>query len=79
MYSYAWKPSATQISRHVDLRRDFVYELVKAGFVKLMPFCTHNMVADALTKPECLPLSAFIGHSRVMMGQTTFNLKFLHS
>jgi len=63
-------PVRRKFSRHIDLRRYFVYELVKAGFFKLNPFCTHNMVADALTKPECLPLSAFIGHRRVMMDQT---------
>jgi len=54
-----------------------VRELVKAGFVKLIPLRTHKMVADALTKS--LPAPAFIGHRRVMIGQTPFALKFLHS
>jgi len=35
------------------------------------------MVADALTKS--LPSPTFISHRRVMMGQTPFALKFLHS
>jgi len=64
-------------SRHIDIRRYFVRELVKAGFVKLIPLRTHKMVADALTKS--LPSPAFIGHRCVMMGQTPFALKFLHS
>jgi len=37
-------------SRHIDIHRYFVRELVKAGFVKLIPLRTHKMVADALTK-----------------------------
>jgi len=35
------------------------------------------MVVDAL--PKSLPSPAFIGHRRVMMGQTPSALKFLHS
>jgi len=66
-----------KISRHIDIRRYFVRELVKAVFVKLIPLRTHKMVADALTKSLSSP--AFIGHRRVMMGQTPFALKFLHS
>jgi len=62
--------------RHIDIRHYFVRELVKAGFVKLIPLRT-KMVADALTKS--LPSPAFIGHRRVMMGQTPFALKFVHS
>jgi len=54
-----------------------VCELVKAGLVKLISLRTHKMVADALTKS--LPAPAFIGHRRVMMDQTPFALKFLHS
>jgi len=70
-------PVRRKFSRHIDIRRYFVRELVKAGFVKLIPLRTHKMVADALTKS--LPSPAFIGHRRVMMGQTPFALKFLHS
>ena len=62
--------------RHIDICRYFVRELVKASFVKFIPLRTHTMVADALTKS--LLSSAFIGHRRVMMGQTPFALKFLH-
>jgi len=70
-------PVRRKFSRHIDIRRYFVRELVKAGFLKLIPLCTHKMVADALTKS--LPSPTFIGHRRVMMGQTPFTLKFLHS
>ena len=70
-------PVRRKFSRHIDIRRYFVRELVKAGFVKLIPLRTHKMVADALNKS--LPSPTFIGHRRVMMGQTPFALKFLHS
>jgi len=70
-------PVRRKFSRHIDIRRYFVRELVKADFVKLIPSRTHKMVADALTKR--LPSPAFIGHRRVMTGQTPFALKFLHS
>ena len=42
------------LHRHPPL---FCVELVKAGFVKLIPLCTHKIVADALTKS--LPSPAF--------------------
>jgi len=70
-------PVRCKFSRHIDIRRYFVRELAKSGFVKLIPLRTHKMAADALTKS--LPSPAFIGHRRVMMGQTPFALKFLHS
>jgi len=70
-------PVRRKFSRHIDICRYFVRELVKAGFVKLMPLYTHKMVADAITKSLSSP--AFIGHRRVMMGQTPFVLKFVHS
>jgi len=65
-------PVRRKFSRHIHIRRYFVRELVKAGFVNLVPSHTgtHKMVADALTKS--LPSPAFIGHRRVMMGQTPF-------
>ena len=70
-------PAQRKFSRHIDIRRYFVRELVKAGFVKLIPLRIHKMVADALTKS--LPSLTFIGHRRVIMGQAPFALKFLHS
>jgi len=70
-------PVCCKFSRHIDIRRYFVRELVKAGLVKLVPLRTHKMVADALTKS--LPSPAFIGLRRIMMDQTPYALKFLHS
>jgi len=70
-------PVPRKFSRHIDIRRYFVRELVKAGFVNLIPLRTHKMVTDALTKSLHSP--AFISHRRVMMGQTPVALKFLHS
>jgi len=70
-------PVRRQLSRRIDIRCYFVRELVKAGFVKLIPLRTYKMVADDLIKS--LPSPAFIGHRRVMMVQTPFALKFLHS
>jgi len=72
-------PVRRQHSRHIDIRRYFARELVMAVFVELISFCTHKMVADALTTN--LPSPTFIGpgHRRVMMGQTPFALKFVRS
>ena len=46
-------PVHRRFSRHIDIRRYFVRELVKANIVKLIPLRTHNMVTDAL--PKSLP------------------------
>jgi len=43
-------PVRRKFSRHIDIRCYFMRELVKAGFVKLIPLRTRKMVADALTK-----------------------------
>jgi len=69
-------PVRRKFSRHIDVRCYFVRESVKAGFVKFIPLYTHKKVADALTKS--LPSPAFIGHRRVVMGQTPVSSKFLH-
>ena len=69
-------PVRRKFSCHVDIHRYFVRELVKAVFVKLIPLRTHKMVANILTKS--LPSPAFIGHRRIMMGQTPFALTFLY-
>ena len=45
-------PVRRKFSRHINIRRYFVRELVLAGMVKLIPLRTHKMVADALTKKE---------------------------
>ena len=70
-------PVRRKFSRHIDIRRYFIRELVKAGVVKLIPLRTHKMVADALTKG--LPSPAFVAHRKVMLGHVPFALKFLGS
>jgi hypothetical protein len=39
-----------KFSRHIDIRRYFVRDMVSAGVLKLVPLHAHLMVADALTK-----------------------------
>ena len=51
-------PVHLKISRHIDIRRYFVRELVKTGFVKLIPSRTNKMVADALRCPQQEPAFA---------------------
>ena len=78
----SWKRSTISawhlewVSCRIDIPSYFVRELVKAGFVQHIPLRTLKTVADALSKS--LPSPAFIGHHRVMMGQTPFALKFWH-
>jgi len=62
-------------SRHIDIRKYYVRELVLAGFLKLMPLRTHEMVADALTKS--LPSPAFVGHRQIMTGHASFTARLL--
>jgi len=53
-------PVRRKFSRHIDIRKYYVRELVLEGFLKFVPLCTHKMVADALTKSLSSP--AFVGH-----------------
>ena len=68
-----------KFSRHSNIRCHFVRELVKVGFVKRIPLHIHQTVAAADAFTKSLPSLAFIGYCRVMMDQTPFALKFLHS
>jgi len=43
-------PVRWKFSRHVEICRYYVRELILNGFLKLVPSRTHKMVADALTK-----------------------------
>jgi len=63
-------PVRRKFSRHIDIRNYHVRELILAGFLKLVPFRTHKMVDDALTKS--LPSPAFVGHRQIMTGHTSF-------
>jgi len=42
-------------SRHIDLRKYYVRELVKDNFIKLIPCRTKEMIEDALTKRLSYP------------------------
>jgi len=64
-----------KFSRHIDIRKYYVRELVLNGFFKLVPLRTHKMVADALTKS--LPSPAFVGHRQIMTGHASFAAKLL--
>jgi len=59
-------PVRRKFSRHIDIHKYYVYELVLNGFLKLMPLRTHKMVTDALTK-SLLSL-AFVWHRQIMTG-----------
>jgi len=58
-----------KFSRHIDIRKYYVRELVLAGFLELVPLRTHKMVADALNKSLLSP--AFVGHRQIMTGHAS--------
>jgi len=62
-----------KFSRHIDICKYYVRELVLNGLLKLVPLRTHKMVADALTKS--LPSPAFVGHRQIMTGHASFAAK----
>jgi hypothetical protein len=64
-------PVRRKFSRHIDIRRYFVRDMVAAGVLKLVPLRTHLMVADALTKS--LPSPAHIKHRGIMLGHVPFS------
>jgi len=68
-------PVRRKFSRHIDIRKYYVRELVLAGILKLMPLRTHKMVADALTKS--LPSPAFVRHCQIMTGHASFAARLL--
>ena len=61
-------PVRRKFSRHIDIRRYFVRDLVAHKILTLVPLRTHFMVADALTKS--LPAPAHHKHRDVMIGNT---------
>ena len=63
-------PVRRKYSRHIDIRRYFVRELVLQGVLRLVALRTHLMIADALTKS--LPGTAHIQHREVMFGTRPF-------
>ena len=70
-------PVRRKFSRHIDIRRYFVRDLVAHSIMKLEPLRTHFMVADALTKS--LPAPAHAKHRDVMIGRVPFCVRTLRS
>jgi len=68
-------PVRRKFSRHIDIRKHYVRELVLNGFLKLVPLRMHKIVADALTKS--LPSPAFVGHRQIMTGHASFAARLL--
>jgi len=66
-------PVRRKFSRHIDIRKYYVRELVLNCFFKLVPLRPHKMVADALTKS--LPSPAFVGHRQIMTGHSFFAVR----
>jgi len=64
-----------KFSRHIDIHKYYVRELVLNGFLKLVPLRTLKMVADALTK-NLLSL-VFVGHRQIMTGHASFAARLL--
>ena len=67
-------PVRRKYSRHIDIRRYFVRDLVQ-NVLKLVPLRTSLMVADALTKS--LPAPAHAKHRNVMIGRVPFSVRTL--
>jgi hypothetical protein len=68
-------PVRRKYSRHIDIRRYFVRDLVSMQVLKLVPLRTNLMVADALTKS--LPAPAHAKHRNVMIGRVPFCVRTL--
>ena len=68
-------PVRRKSSRHIDIRKYYVRELLLNGFLKLVPLRTHKKVADTLTK--ILPSPAFVGHCQIMTGHVSFAARLL--
>ena len=68
-------PVRCKYSRHSDIRRYFVRDLVSMQVLKLVPLRTNLMVADALTKS--LPAPAHAKHRNVMIGRVPFCVRTL--
>ena len=64
-------PVRRKFSRHIDIHRYFVRDMVAAVVLKLVPLPTHLMVADALTKS--LPSQVHIKHRELMLGHVPFS------
>ena len=63
-------PVGRKYSRHIDIHRYFVRDLVAQQVLKLLPLRTNLMVADDLTKSLTAPAHA--RHRDTMIGRTPF-------
>ena len=63
-------PVRRKFSRHIDIRYYFVRNLVAQKVIRLIPFSTHKMVTDQLTKS--LPAPTHAKHRDVMIGCAPF-------
>jgi len=68
-------PVCRKFSRHVDIRKYYVRELLLNGFLKLVSLRTHKLVVDAFTKS--LPSPAFVGHRQIITGHASFAARLL--
>jgi hypothetical protein len=68
-------PVRRKYSRHIDIRRYFVRDLVAQNVLKLIPLRTSLMVADALTKS--LPAPAHAKHRDTMICRVPFSIRTL--
>jgi len=68
-------PVRRKFSRHIDIHKYLVRELVLAVFLKLVPLRTHKMLADAFIKS--LPSPAFGGHQQIMTGHVPLAARLL--
>jgi len=64
-----------KFSRHIDIQRYFVREVVLARFLRFVPLRTHKTMADVYTKS--LPSPAFVAHRQIMIGHVSFAARLL--
>jgi hypothetical protein len=68
-------PVRRKYSRHIDIRRYFVRDLVAQNVLKLIPLRTSLMVADALAKS--LPAPAHAKHRDTLICRVPFSIRTL--
>jgi len=69
LYRGLCNTQAVERSRHIDVHKHYVRELVEDKLIKFMPCGTKEMTADAMTKS--LPYPAFRTHRNTMLNATS--------
>ena len=67
----AWSEGAvggTDRAKHIDLRRYFVHDAVKAQLLVLLPIASAHNVADIFTKPPSLPKDPLHFFRKTLLG-----------